>query len=167
MKRLGFWVPFYWHSSSHYHSVQRQTLRTHFTDMLETIIHIADWSVHYYKMTTGKSKTSTGDKMSRLCRQADSTSSVRWHKEKRCVHVCCQNIVLIQQFCDSARQKICFSCFSVLLPPSGSSSLGGLECFAWTARSCRWEQHKFSWLFHLTRHNRLHLQWESRSESST
>jgi len=44
--------------------------------MLETIIHTADRSVHYYKMTTGKSKTSTGDKMSRVCHQTDSTCAV-------------------------------------------------------------------------------------------
>jgi hypothetical protein len=71
--------------------------------------------VHYYKMTTGKSKTSIGDKMPRAFHQADNTSSVRWHKEKRCVHVCCQNIVLIQQFCDSARQKmLCFNEWYIL-----------------------------------------------------
>jgi len=76
--------------------------------MLETIIHTADRSVHYYKMTTGKSKTSTGDKMSRVCHQTDSTCAVRWHKQEVCVHVCCQNIVLIKQFCDSARQKMLY-----------------------------------------------------------
>jgi len=55
--------------------------------MLETIIYAVDRSVHYYKMTTGKSKTSTGDKMSRVCHQADSISSVRWHKQKVCACV--------------------------------------------------------------------------------
>jgi hypothetical protein len=48
--------------------------------MLETIIYTVDRSVHYYKMTAGKSKTSTGNKMSRAYHQADSTSSVKLYK---------------------------------------------------------------------------------------
>lgn len=88
--------------------------------------------------------------------------------------MCCKNILLIQQFCDTSRQSFyasikgknltMFQCAASTFMVQQSKRIRMLYLDCWFLQI---KTAQMLMAIHQTRHNNLHFQWQSRSESST